>query len=208
MPKISDLPTDTAPASTDLIPFVDVDAARTESVTVANLAASTAFAGQYEPLQLIETQTISGTDTSLTFSTIPTDFRDLEIVYFGKSTGSQDLTLRFNGDTSANYDWQRLLVSNTSVSGLESLAATSMAVGITGAVASSGRILIPSFQQTAYQHSVTASASAKLSAVAGGLTIRNFAGFWRTTGAITSITLIAGSTSPLTGSVFSLYGST
>ncbi len=50
MPKISDLPTDTAPDSADIIPFVDVTASRTESVTVANLAASTAFAGQYAPL--------------------------------------------------------------------------------------------------------------------------------------------------------------
>ena len=38
--KITELPTDTTPASTDLIPFVDVDADRTEAVTVANLVST------------------------------------------------------------------------------------------------------------------------------------------------------------------------
>lgn len=49
MPKISDLPADTAPATDDLIVMVDVDASRTEAVTVANLAASAAFSGAYVP---------------------------------------------------------------------------------------------------------------------------------------------------------------
>lgn len=47
MPRITDLPTDTAPATDDLVPFVDVSASRTEAVTVDNLAASAAFTGRY-----------------------------------------------------------------------------------------------------------------------------------------------------------------
>jgi hypothetical protein len=43
MPKITALPTDTAPEGADLIPFVDTTAARTEAVTIANLAASAPF---------------------------------------------------------------------------------------------------------------------------------------------------------------------
>lgn len=49
MPKISEFPTDTAPDAADLVPFVDVSQSRTESVTVANLAASSAFADRYAP---------------------------------------------------------------------------------------------------------------------------------------------------------------
>ena len=50
MPKISELPTDVAPDVLDTVPFVDVSAARTEQVTVGDLAASAAFSGRYQQL--------------------------------------------------------------------------------------------------------------------------------------------------------------
>jgi hypothetical protein len=50
MPKIDQLPTDAAPGTADLIPFVDVSADTTEATTIADLAASVAWSGQYQPL--------------------------------------------------------------------------------------------------------------------------------------------------------------
>jgi hypothetical protein len=49
VPKISQYPSDSAPDPADIVPIVDVSAGATEKVTVADLAASPAFAAQYGP---------------------------------------------------------------------------------------------------------------------------------------------------------------
>jgi len=61
--------------------------------------------------QLIGSVTCSGDQASVNFSVLPTTgFRDLELHVWGRSStdGSADyVAIQFNGDTGANYDWQR-----------------------------------------------------------------------------------------------------
>lgn len=55
------------------------------------------MAATYEPLA-----TASG--TNITFSSIPATYTDLRVVYVTAS-GSQNVDVRLNGDSSSNYNW-------------------------------------------------------------------------------------------------------
>lgn len=53
-------------------------------------------------MQLIESQTITSTVSSVTFSSIPNTFRDL-ILVINKPSGDFRVSLRFNNDSGTNY---------------------------------------------------------------------------------------------------------
>jgi hypothetical protein len=57
----------------------------------------------------IETQTLGTAQASVTFSSIPATYTDLVLVFNGTiGAGSQNMELRFNGDTTTNYSETRL----------------------------------------------------------------------------------------------------
>ena len=64
---------------------------------------------------VITTQTVTGTPTTVVFNSIPATFTDLVIVGTARyqSTGD-DAGLQFNGDTSVNYRWQQITSAGTS----------------------------------------------------------------------------------------------
>jgi hypothetical protein len=49
--------------------------------------------------------TLSTSDSSITFSSIPNTYRDLVIVITGNTTANADLGLRLNSDSGANYSF-------------------------------------------------------------------------------------------------------
>lgn len=49
--------------------------------------------------------TLTGTDSSITFSSIPATYRDLVVTINGKTTGNADIGLRLNGDSGSNYSF-------------------------------------------------------------------------------------------------------
>jgi len=51
----------------------------------------------------LATETLSGTDTSVTFSSIPATYRDLVVVAKTFSASATGVGVRFNGDTGSNY---------------------------------------------------------------------------------------------------------
>jgi hypothetical protein len=57
--------------------------------------------------QAIATYTSSGSDTFFDFTSIPTDYRYLEVRGYGRHTGSNygNIAIRINGDTASNYEW-------------------------------------------------------------------------------------------------------
>ena len=59
----------------------------------------------YEP---IATQTLASAAASITFSSIPATYTDLKWVLTGTVSGLCDITSRFNGDTATNYSWTGL----------------------------------------------------------------------------------------------------
>ena len=60
---------------------------------------------------LIASTTLAAASPSVTFSSIPATYRDLVLVYSGRTSGTADgdaLNARFNGDTGSNYSGVRM----------------------------------------------------------------------------------------------------
>lgn len=152
----------------------------------------------------ISTQTISGTPTSVSFTSIPSTYTDLVIVYSAKASTNTDLSIRFNGDTATNY-------SATRISG-------------TGTAANSGRFTsVDKIYLDAYGYPDTTNYNVAIYSVmnyantttyktiigrsgnaAGG--VDAYVGLWRSTAAISSFSIQTDSGSISTGSTFTLYG--
>lgn len=156
--------------------------------------------------EAIATTTLTSDTTGATFSSIPQTYTDLIIVVNGKgatgTTGYNNFTFRFNGDSATNYSRTRLQGDGTS------------AGSSTDANVSRHDIFVPNNGETGFSTSViqvmnysntttykTAIWRDSL-VVTSGLVVA-WAGLWRSTSGITSIDF------PNTfksGSQFSLYG--
>jgi len=66
-------------------------------------------------MQIIQHQELSSAQASITFSSIPQTFTDLVLIGSTRAsdTGVRNITLRFNGDTSANYSFRMLFSFDT-----------------------------------------------------------------------------------------------
>lgn len=164
---------------------------------------------------LISEQTPSGTGT-VTFSSISSSYRDLRVVVRGRgsqSAAATNVTLRFNSDTGANYDWEINEVSGSATNSIgQNFAQTSLHIGYVAAatapanVADACEAQIADYRGTTFQKVIHSRSAAKTSTSSGGLFLSMFAGFWRSTSAITQIDVILASGTFVSGSVVSLYG--
>lgn len=154
---------------------------------------------------LIEELTPGGVST-VTFSSIPATYRHLEIVASVTASVSTNLLLRVNGDTGANYDWQRLQASAASVIGTESIGDTSITVAAVAAAAPTVLDLTVPDYRSGVQKAVTSQSTFKSGTSSGNLRMANYAGWWRTTDVISSLTLLLGAAGNISGSRIALYG--
>ena len=151
----------------------------------------------YEP---IATTTLGSAASSYTFSSIPSTYTDLVLIVYTKSASTDNLAIQVNGDTGTNY-------SNTYISGNGSTAIsgrnTSVSQAyITGTGTSFGTSII-NFQN--YANTTTY----KTFIGRGSWTdyqVRASAALWRSTSAISSITVLCTGDNFQTGSTFTLYG--
>lgn len=160
----------------------------------------------------IEEQTPTGTNV-VTFSNLGA-FTHLRIIFSGRSTVAalnDTINLRFNGDSGANYDRERLTSNATTIAATESLAATSADVAsISGSTATagqagSGEILIYDYRNTTLQKTASVTNTWRQGTSSGNCLIRSYGVGWRSAAAITSISLtITGNYD--TGTKFILYG--
>jgi hypothetical protein len=158
----------------------------------------------YEP---ITSQTLGSSAASVTFSDIPATYTDLVIVCFAKSTGAASSaggTLRLNSDTGSNY-------SHTILYGTGSAAASIRGAGdrmrVFGDIPT-GEFTATTIQLMSYANTNVNKTVLSSYADAGALVAR-IVGLWRSTAAITSVSLFsndAGADSFASGSTFSLYG--
>lgn len=157
--------------------------------------------------EAIATNTISGSSTnSVTFSSIPSTYTDLVIVFQGTkiSAGGQSLIYQLNGDTGSNYSFTYL--------------------GGNGSTASSGRVSNSTYAALGawvsnlsttgeadflylMNYSNTTTYKTGLARSSGSSAVEANVALWRSTAAINSVTLSIGSPAAFTaGSTFSLYG--
>ena len=171
----------------------------------------------------IATATGTGSSGTITFSNIPSGYQHLQIRYIAKVTtttqSNYDLTIRFNGDTAANYASHALKGSGAAVSTATSSSATSMLKIIEFPIPSSATIFnsmfgvgiidIHDYLSTSKNKTVRAFSGleANRSTTPTGFVSLGSGLWFKTPEAITSISLIAsGSTLWTTTSQFALFG--
>lgn len=120
--------------------------------------------------------------------------------------------LRFNADTAANYDYQRLSGSAATASAVETFAATSIQIASVIPANTAGANLfaqidvwIPHYAGSANNKDVVASFAHKQGTATGNLTVGDVAGFWRSNSAITQITVLPGAGNFAAGSRATLH---
>lgn len=165
-------------------------------------------------LTLIETK--SGAAASYDFTNIPQEFSHLRIVLVSRGDNASlnvGLYARFNNDTAANYDHQIFYNNSTTVAGVAAAAATSAQVGSvpaatsTAGQAAAATLDIPAYSGTTFRKTtISQSGMFRTEGTATTYEAAVFAGNWRSTAAITRITLFPSSGNFAAGSVCSLYG--
>jgi hypothetical protein len=151
----------------------------------------------------IATQTLGSAAASVSFTSIPGTYTDLVLVGSPKYTSSGDyLKVTYNSDTGSNYSITYVLGNGSSASSGRESSTTSMNVMYMTQTTNFGVLKIDvqnysnaTTYKTALFHSDDASTQTQ-----------RVVGLWRSTSAITSITLTCGSNTMTTGSTFSLYG--
>lgn len=162
--------------------------------------------------ELISTQVLTGSASSVTFSSIPATYKHLQIraVVLGTGGNLAMFRMRFNSDTGSNYAWHRLRGDGSSVS---SAAGTSQSY-----IEPLQRIAGNTSNSTSYSGAVidildyAVTTKNKTTCTLGGHALdTNFimlnSGLWMNTSAITALELyLDGTNNFVSGSRFSLYG--
>ncbi len=162
-------------------------------------------------LVLIAEVVTSGSQASVTFSSIVSTYRHLKIVISARSTNATTTTtgrVILNGDTGANYSWKYYNNAGAATNGADSawtigeLNANTSPANTAGAA----ELVIYDYKSTTFQKSFVGSSYTRL----GTLGIDNYpevtGGTWLNTAAVTSITVSFLGGNFTDGSVVSLYG--
>lgn len=158
---------------------------------------------------------LSGTQASVTFSSIPQTFRSLRIETTTRgdfAAGSIAWGLRFNSDASALYNFQQVIINGTSVTASQAQSETRGYLGeisantATANCASEHVTTIHNYTGTSFFKQAISLMNMVTGVGASGLHVREIGTLWRSTAAITSITLLPDSGNFVSGSTFSLYG--
>lgn len=156
----------------------------------------------------IATATSAGTATTYTFSSIPQDFKHLEIrarVLQSGGTGYSNIT--FNGDTGANYSFNRSGQTNAAIAS-NSVTNTSIPTAYSvdpTTYPSYAVIRILNFRDTSRYKNLLIKTGVAAGSQAASMA-QYSTGQWRNTAAVTSITITTDGSSWAANSQFALYG--
>lgn len=152
----------------------------------------------YEPLA---TTTLGTTQNQIDFNSISGIYTDLIIVANGGVTSTADIWLRMNSDTGTNYSRTRLTGDGSTAASTRNTAFDSILINA-GTVGSNVNFII-----NIMNYANTTTYKTTLSRFNSSSFVVASVGLWRSTSAITSLTLKAGSADTFTsGSTFTLYG--
>jgi hypothetical protein len=161
----------------------------------------------------IATATGTGTSGTVTFSSIPSTYKHLQIRAIGRSdhAGSNvQLAMRFNSDTASNYSTHNALGIGSGSGSTTGTANTNyIEVGqMAGATLTTSSYGVTIVDILDYQNTNKFKASRSLSGFDGNGSgqVLLSSGAWRSTSAVTTISLIAGAGNWTTPSSFALYG--
>jgi hypothetical protein len=157
----------------------------------------------YEP---IATTTLGSAATSLTFSSIPSTYTDLRLVFVGATASSDAINARVNGDTGTNYSDTSLEGNGTAASSQRVSNRTFWSLEGYWQANTNTTIFMQTLDIFSYAGSTfkTALGTGSNDKNGSGDTIRTVH-LWRSTSAITSIT-IASAVNLVVGTTATLYG--
>ena len=149
----------------------------------------------------IATTTLSTTSSSVAFTSISGSYTDLVLVVAGvTSSGTEAVAVQCNSDTGSNYSRTVLLGNGTTASSTRDSNQTSAGLGVLDSTTQGNTI----YHFMNYSNSTTYKTFIARGNVSSEQA-RAAVGLWRSTSAITSITVLVG-TSFASGSTFTLYG--
>jgi hypothetical protein len=162
----------------------------------------------YEP---IATYTATGTIASYTFSSISQSYSDLVLVcVFAFNISNNSLQLQFNGDTATNYSQTSFEGYNSTYDSYKTsnqtkiaFAGVNIGAGTSITTPSSCTAHINNYSGTVGFKNVISRWSTENDA--GSREVGTLIGSWRSTSAISSITILS-QNSIISGSTFTLYG--
>jgi len=176
----------------------------------------------YNPssFESIATATGTGSSGTITFSSIPSTYKSLQLRILAKDSDAGGTTaairLQFNSDTGANYSTHTLFGDGSTVYALGSASTTNTnSYGLlpdsyagTSNMMGASIIDIIDYASTSKNKTIRYFAGFDTNAVAGGSggRVGMSSGAWYNTSAISSITLTNSRFNWTTNSVFSLYG--
>jgi hypothetical protein len=172
---------------------------------------STGVAASTNSYESIATTTLSTAASVITFSSIPATYKHLqirEISQINVAGASKDVYMRFNSDTAANYSMHVLYGNGASATAAASTSATYAELATTGTTAgasvfSGGVIDILDYADT---NKYKTSRSIVSWDGNGTGVVFFYSGNWRSTSAISTVTLTASTGSFTANSSFALYG--
>jgi hypothetical protein len=164
--------------------------------------------GAYES---IASATGTGSSGTITFSSIPSTYTSLQIRGTCRTTGATQATIRFNGDTGANYASHQLYGDGTSaaaggISGVTSISNGGILAYETSAAANLVGVFVLDVHDYASttRNKTTRIFSGRDENTAGFLRLGS--GLWTSTAAVTSVTILISSGNFTNQTTFSLYG--
>jgi len=152
---------------------------------------------------LIQSTTLGSTQSTITFSSIPSTYTDLVLVCSPLTTAAAAVQIRFNSDTGTNYSRTLLSGNGSSASSQRASNLDQNSISYSGAN-TTPYTAITQFQDysntTTHKTYISRSSSASDEVIA-------YVGLWRSTAAISTILLFPSSSGSFTaGSTFKLYG--
>jgi hypothetical protein len=164
----------------------------------------------------IATSTPANGAASLTFSSIPSTYKHLQIrgIYKDVSTSSAQvapLYIQFNGDSGNNYSRHNMEGDGATVTSLGVVNTSWMYIGFAGAVSTTGAyggsiMTIMDYANTTKNKVIRTFAGANGNTTGTNYGVSWNSGVWVNTAAITSVTVNAGNGGFATGTTFALYG--
>ena len=161
------------------------------------------MATTYEP---IATNTLGSAAASIVFSSIPATYTDLRVVFVGTATSATGLRAQFNSDTASNYSRTSLLGDGGSVYAQRGTSIAFISLGINDNLSTTVPTMrtmdIFSYAGSTYKTVLTNESTDMNGSGAATVAVQ----LWRSTSAITSISLNLSTSTIAAGSIATLYG--
>ena len=185
-------------------------------IMASSISGSKIVTSSYES---IATATAAGGETSLSFTSIPSTVKSLQIRAIARDTytsyqSAYDVGIQLNNDTATNYAYHQLLGNGSAALAAgaitsdrmywNSLSSSSNASNTTSYGA--GYCDIIDYASTTKNKTIRAMSGFDFNTASTAYRVQLSSGLWINTAAITSIKLLPGVTAFAAGSTFALYG--